>query len=140
MAETSTEGVCDNSYFIVLCMVVYPDPPVGMNWTILSVGMTKMYTDVLISWETPPSAATVVEIGWLNLVYEAQYRETGSATWNTVRTSDLRIELKVEIFYNILFFCKILFNCPEDTSINQSICESFIIITAYLWLSLEYCI
>lgn len=98
--------MCDILQFIVLCVVVYPDPPVGLNWTILSVGMTKMYTDVVISWETPPSAATIVEMGWLDFVYETQYRETGSVTWNTVRTNDQRKQLKVEMFRIFCSFAK----------------------------------
>ncbi|XP_048114828.1 growth hormone receptor b isoform X1 [Alosa alosa] len=90
--------------------IVYPDPPVGLNWTILSVGMTKMYTDVLISWEPPPSAAVTVEAGWLSLAYETQYREPGSATWNILdadtETKKYVYGLRTNTDYEIRVRCK----------------------------------
>ncbi|XP_062411241.1 growth hormone receptor b isoform X2 [Sardina pilchardus] len=90
--------------------IVYPDPPVGLNWTILSVGMTKMYTDVLISWEPPPSAAVSVEEGWLSLAYETHYREPGSATWNILdadtETKKYIYGLRTNTDYEIRLRCK----------------------------------
>lgn len=68
-------------FFIFL---VFPDPPVGLNWTLLSMGSTGLICDVVVSWDPPPSAAENVKIGWMLLVYETQYREKGSDQWNSV--------------------------------------------------------
>lgn len=68
-------------FFIFL---VFPDPPVGLNWTLLSMGSTGLICDVVVSWDPPPSAAESVKTGWMLLVYETQYREKGSDQWNSV--------------------------------------------------------
>lgn len=64
--------------------VVFPDPPVGLNWTLLSMGSTGLICDVVVSWDPPPSAAENVKTGWILLVYETQYREKGSDQWNSL--------------------------------------------------------
>ncbi|XP_051733718.1 growth hormone receptor b isoform X2 [Ctenopharyngodon idella] len=64
--------------------IVFPDPPVGLNWTLLSMGSTGLICDVVVSWDPPPSAAENVKIGWMLLVYETQYREKGSDQWNSL--------------------------------------------------------
>uniref|UniRef100_A0A8C2GHI4 Growth hormone receptor b n=2 Tax=Cyprinus carpio TaxID=7962 RepID=A0A8C2GHI4_CYPCA len=64
--------------------IVFPDPPVGLNWTLLSMGSTGLINDVVVSWDPPPSAAENVKTGWIQLVYETQYREKGSDHWNSL--------------------------------------------------------
>ncbi|XP_052393544.1 growth hormone receptor-like [Carassius gibelio] len=64
--------------------IVFPDPPVGLNWTLLKMGSTGLIYDVVVSWDPPPSAAENVKIGWILLVYETQYREKGSEQWNSL--------------------------------------------------------
>lgn len=70
-----------NNLFV---FVVFPDPPEALNWTLLSLGPTGLYCDVVVRWDTPPSAADSVKIGWLTLWYETQYRETGLEQWKSV--------------------------------------------------------
>ncbi|KTF82261.1 hypothetical protein cypCar_00035316 [Cyprinus carpio] len=64
--------------------IVFPDPPVGLNWTLLSMGSTGLIYDVVVSWVPPPSAAENMKTGWILLVYETQYREKGSDQWNSL--------------------------------------------------------
>ncbi|KAK2872632.1 hypothetical protein Q8A67_022529 [Cirrhinus molitorella] len=64
--------------------IVFPDPPVGLNWTLLSMGSDGLISDVVVSWDPPPSAVENVKIGWILLVYETQYREKGSDQWNSL--------------------------------------------------------
>ncbi|XP_051533552.1 growth hormone receptor-like [Myxocyprinus asiaticus] len=64
--------------------IVFPDPPVGLNWTLLSMSSSGLICDVVVSWEPPPSAAENVKTGWMLLVYETQYREKGSDQWNSL--------------------------------------------------------
>nr|XP_015223500.1 PREDICTED: growth hormone receptor isoform X2 [Lepisosteus oculatus] len=59
--------------------IVYPDPPIGLNWTLLNVSLTGQHFDILIRWESPPSAD--VKSGWMSLVYEAQYRVVNVSEW-----------------------------------------------------------
>ncbi|XP_058613209.1 growth hormone receptor b isoform X2 [Onychostoma macrolepis] len=64
--------------------IVFPDPPVGLNWTLLSMGSAGLICDVVVSWDPPPSAAENVNTGWILLVYQTQYREKGSDQWNSL--------------------------------------------------------
>ncbi|KAL4609211.1 growth hormone receptor-like isoform X2 [Arapaima gigas] len=62
--------------------IVYPEPPVGLNWTLLNVSRSNCYYDVLVHWEPPPSAD--VRTGWMNLEYEVHYCDGGSSHWRTL--------------------------------------------------------
>lgn len=64
--------------------LVFPDPPVGLNWTLLSMSTSGLICDVVASWDPPPSAAENVKTGWMSLVYETQYREKDSDKWISV--------------------------------------------------------
>lgn len=61
--------------------IVFPDPPVGLNWTVLSMSSSGAICDVVVSWNTHPSAVESVKTGWMSLVYETQYREKDSEQW-----------------------------------------------------------
>lgn len=69
---------------IFIIFSVFPDPPVGLNWTVLSMGSDGLIYDMVVSWDPPPSAAENLKTGWILLVYETQYREKGSDQWNSV--------------------------------------------------------
>uniref|UniRef100_UPI0037E916A6 growth hormone receptor b n=1 Tax=Semicossyphus pulcher TaxID=241346 RepID=UPI0037E916A6 len=62
--------------------IVQPDPPVGLNWTLLNVSVTGTYYDIMLSWKPPQSAD--VEMGWMTLQYEVQYRDVSSDQWEVV--------------------------------------------------------
>ncbi|XP_010890756.3 growth hormone receptor a [Esox lucius] len=59
--------------------IVHPDPPVGVNWTLLNVSQSGLRFDIMVSWERPPTAD--IPNGWLNLAYEVQYRMRNSSHW-----------------------------------------------------------
>lgn len=61
---------------------VHPDPPIRLNWTLLSVSRSGLHFDIIAHWEPPPSAD--VRAGWMTLVYEVHYRERNASQWNTV--------------------------------------------------------
>nr|BBB38614.1 growth hormone receptor b [Plectropomus leopardus] len=61
--------------------IVQPDPPFGVNWTLLNVSLTGTYYDIMLSWKPPQSAD--VRMGWMTLQYEVQYREVTSDLWET---------------------------------------------------------
>ncbi|XP_077456982.1 growth hormone receptor a [Stigmatopora argus] len=62
--------------------IVRPDPPVSLNWTCLNVSPSGLNFDVMVMWEPPPSAD--VSMGWMNIVYEVQYRERNSSNWEAL--------------------------------------------------------
>ncbi|XP_028318116.1 growth hormone receptor b isoform X2 [Gouania willdenowi] len=61
--------------------IVQPDPPTGLNWTLLNMSFTGFYFDVMLSWKPPESAD--VKMGWMTLEYEVQYRDVSSDHWET---------------------------------------------------------
>ncbi|XP_049572582.1 growth hormone receptor a isoform X2 [Syngnathus scovelli] len=62
--------------------IVRPDPPLALNWTCLNVSPSGLTYDVMVTWEPPPSAD--VKVGWMNIVYEVQYREKNSTNWEAL--------------------------------------------------------
>ncbi|KAM9841575.1 growth hormone receptor-like [Aulostomus maculatus] len=62
--------------------IVQPDPPFGLNWTVLNMSLTGNFYDVMLSWKPPQSAD--VEMGWMTLQYEVQYRSVNSDSWRVV--------------------------------------------------------
>ncbi|CAL8276424.1 unnamed protein product [Merluccius merluccius] len=65
--------------------IVQPDPPVGLNWTLLTVGLSGTHFDIKLSWEAPQTAD--VRTGWMTLQYEVQHRQGASAPWNTMQST-----------------------------------------------------
>lgn len=59
-----------------------PDPPLELNWTLLNQSVTSSYSDIMLSWKPPESAD--VEMGWLRLQYEVQYRSMEVGQWQQV--------------------------------------------------------
>ena len=49
----------------LLKCTVQPDPPVGLNWTLLNISLTEIHADILVKWEPPPN--TDVKMGWIIL-------------------------------------------------------------------------
>lgn len=82
-------GYDKNSHFVVL---VKPDPPYDLNWTLLNVSSTGTYFDIMLSWKPPQSAD--VETGWMTLQYEVQYREINSSRWEAVGVSEVLFQYK----------------------------------------------
>ncbi|MGH0179715.1 UNVERIFIED_CONTAM: hypothetical protein FKN15_014218 [Acipenser sinensis] len=87
---------------------VVPDPPVGLNWTLLNISQTGQHFDILIQWEPPPSAD--VKKGWISLVYEPQYRAINMSDWKPLEVERARYQsvygLKTGMEYEIRVRCK----------------------------------
>lgn len=62
---------------------VQPDPPIGLNWTLLNISLTGIHADIQVRWEPPPNAD--VQKGWIVLEYELQYKEVNESQWKMVR-------------------------------------------------------
>ncbi|KAK1893006.1 Growth hormone receptor [Dissostichus eleginoides] len=62
--------------------IVRPDPPISLNWTLLNVSPSGLSYDVMVNWESPPSAD--VKAGWMRIEYEIQYREKNSTEWEAL--------------------------------------------------------
>lgn len=67
----------------LLKCTVQPDPPVGLNWTLLNISLTEIHADILVKWEPPPN--TDVKMGWIILEYELHYKELNETQWKMVR-------------------------------------------------------
>ncbi|XP_023961405.1 growth hormone receptor isoform X1 [Chrysemys picta bellii] len=59
--------------------IVQPDPPVGLNWTLLNTSLTGIHADIQVRWDPPPSAD--VQKGWITLEYELQYKDVNETKW-----------------------------------------------------------
>lgn len=64
--------------------IVRPDPPVALNWSLLTTSPSGVSYDVEVNWESPPSAD--VRVGWMRIEYELQYRELNSTKWKVFQT------------------------------------------------------
>ncbi|KAJ8402011.1 hypothetical protein AAFF_G00372460 [Aldrovandia affinis] len=101
--------------------IVHPDPPVGLNWTLLNVSRSKLHFDAMVHWE-PPSSADV-ETGWMSLVYEVQYREKGAPRWHLLsweKSSRRSVYgLRTDTEYELRVRCKMpaFDNCGEFSEI-----------------------
>ncbi|KAM3600326.1 uncharacterized protein V6R79_021546 [Siganus canaliculatus] len=90
--------------------IVQPDPPVSLNWTMLNLSLTGTYYDIMLSWKPPQSAD--VEMGWMTLQYEIQYRDVSSDEWQVVelvRSSYRSIYgLQTNVNHEVRVRCKML--------------------------------
>ncbi|XP_023610822.1 growth hormone receptor-like, partial [Myotis lucifugus] len=75
---TNNGGTVDQKCFSVE-EIVQPDPPTGLNWTLLNTSLTGIHADIQVRWE-PPSNADVQK-GWIVLEYELQYKEINETQW-----------------------------------------------------------
>ncbi|KAG9354031.1 hypothetical protein JZ751_012155 [Albula glossodonta] len=106
--------------------IVHPDPPVGLNWTLLNVSRSRLHFDAMVSWRPPPSAD--VETGWMSLVYEVQYREKDKSTHRSVyglqtdTEYELRVRCKMPVFENFGEFSEsILLFIPQKPTKDSRI-------------------
>ncbi|XP_040012905.1 growth hormone receptor-like isoform X2 [Xiphias gladius] len=90
--------------------IVQPDPPVGLNWTLLNVSLTSTYYDIMLSWKPPQSAD--VEMGWMTLQYEVHYRDVNSDLWDAVdlvkSTHRSLYGLQTNVNHEVRVRCKML--------------------------------
>ncbi|XP_030874273.1 growth hormone receptor, partial [Leptonychotes weddellii] len=92
--------LCTNS--LSKC-TVQPDPPIGLNWTLLNISLTGIHADIQVRWEPPPNAD--VQKGWIVLEYELQYKEVNESQWKmmdpvlstSVPVYSLRLDKEYEV-------------------------------------------
>ncbi|XP_077398845.1 growth hormone receptor-like [Vanacampus margaritifer] len=88
--------------------IVQPDPPLGLNWTMLNVSVTGSFYDIMLSWKPPPSAD--VKMGWMTLQYEVQHRKVDSEHWymaELVKTTHRSLYgLQSNVNYEVRVRCK----------------------------------
>ncbi|XP_063113931.1 growth hormone receptor isoform X3 [Cavia porcellus] len=75
---TSNGGKVDEKCFYVE-EIVQPDPPTGLNWTLMNTSATAIYGDIQVRWKPPRSAD--VKKGWIMLDYELQIKQTNETQW-----------------------------------------------------------
>ncbi|KAM6156509.1 growth hormone receptor [Erethizon dorsatum] len=75
---TSNGGMVDQKCFSVE-EIVQPDPPTGLNWTVMNTSATAIYGDIQVRWQPPTSAD--VHKGWIMLEYELQFKQTNETQW-----------------------------------------------------------
>ncbi|XP_054878224.1 growth hormone receptor-like [Poeciliopsis prolifica] len=91
--------------------ILQPDPPFGLNWTLLNVSLTGSHFDAMLSWRPPATAD--VETGWIALQYDAQYRQAGAECWEQVdrpvkTTHRSLFGLETNVKYEVRVRCKML--------------------------------
>lgn len=99
---TDNGGTVDQKCFSVE-EIVQPDPPIGLNWTLLNISLTGIYADIQVRWEPPPNAD--VQKGWIVLEYELQYKEVNETQWKmmdpilstSVPVYSLRLDKEYEV-------------------------------------------
>ncbi|XP_019486070.1 PREDICTED: growth hormone receptor isoform X1 [Hipposideros armiger] len=99
---TSNGDIVDQKCFYVE-EIVQPDPPVGLNWTLLNISLTGIHADIQVRWEPPPNAD--VQKGWIALEYELQYKEINETQWRmmdpvsstSVPVYSLRLDKEYEV-------------------------------------------
>ncbi|KAB1281679.1 Growth hormone receptor [Camelus dromedarius] len=99
---TSNGGTVDQKCFSVE-EIVQPDPPIGLNWTLLNISLTGIHADIQVRWEPPPNAD--VQKGWIVLEYELQYKEVNETQWKmmdpvlstSVPVYSLRLDKEYEV-------------------------------------------
>ncbi|XP_061115815.1 growth hormone receptor a isoform X2 [Conger conger] len=87
--------------------IVHPDPPIRLNWTLLSVSRSGLHFDIIVHWAPPPSAD--VKGGWMTLVYEVHYRERNASKWTTLEQEGIQQSiygLQTGTEYEIRVRCK----------------------------------
>nr|XP_046230770.1 growth hormone receptor b [Scatophagus argus] len=111
----------DESHFHVQD-IVQPDPPVSLNWTLLNMSVTSTYYDIMLSWKPPQSAD--VEMGWMTLQYEVQYRDVSSNVWEVVdlvkSTHRSLYGLQINVNHEVRVRCK-MFGGKEYGEFSESI-------------------
>ncbi|XP_062372953.1 growth hormone receptor a [Sardina pilchardus] len=97
----------DQTHFSVQ-YIVKPDAPIHLNWTLLNVSRSGLHFDIMVHWQSPPSAGT--EVGWMTLVYQVQYRLVNASRWDTLdeesATHQTIYALQTDKTYEVRVRCK----------------------------------
>ncbi|XP_060236515.1 growth hormone receptor [Meriones unguiculatus] len=77
--KLTTNGILLDQKCFTVDEIVQPDPPVGLNWTLLNISLTRIHVDIQVRWRPPPSADVLK--GWITLDYDVQYKEVNETKW-----------------------------------------------------------
>ncbi|XP_026522243.1 coiled-coil domain-containing protein 152 [Notechis scutatus] len=153
------DQLCDEKEFRVEDIVI-PDPPVGLNWTVLNTSPSGVYTDVQVTWKPPPSAD--VQNGWIIPFYQLQYKDVNATKWHeldpkratevpvyslkTCQDYEIRVRAKgtpevygefSDVLY-VSFDSKGLVPCEEEFQIPWPLVMAFGILGLMVMLSLVF--
>uniref|UniRef100_H2U7S7 Growth hormone receptor b n=1 Tax=Takifugu rubripes TaxID=31033 RepID=H2U7S7_TAKRU len=108
--RSGDQSIIYDENIIDVADIVQPDPPQELTWTLLNQSVTSTYSDIMLSWKPPESAD--VEMGWLRLLYEVQYRNMDIEQWQVTdlvkSTSRTLYGLKSNVDYEVRVRCKTL--------------------------------
>ncbi|KAK3566125.1 hypothetical protein QTP86_026019 [Hemibagrus guttatus] len=79
-SATLTHNITYDQQCFTVENIVFPDPPVCLNWTLLNISRSGLNFDIMVRWAPPPSAE--VHTGWMSLKYEVHYRVQNSSHWD----------------------------------------------------------
>ncbi|XP_036434033.1 growth hormone receptor a [Colossoma macropomum] len=106
--RATTQNITYDEYCFTVENIVHPDPPVGLNWTLLNVSRSGLNFDILVRWAPPPSAD--VQTGWMSLKYEVQYRQRNAFHWDKLElesgTQQSIYGLQTDKEYEVRVHCK----------------------------------
>ncbi|KAG9270597.1 growth hormone receptor isoform X1 [Astyanax mexicanus] len=121
--RATSQNITYDEYCFTVENIVHPDPPVGLNWTLLNVSSSGINFDILVRWAPPPSAD--VQTGWMSLKYEVHYRVRNASHWDklelesgsqqsiyglqTDKEYEVRIRCKMSAFDNFGDFSESVF-------------------------------
>lgn len=108
----------------IFCPAVQPDPPVSLNWTLLNMSQTGTYYDIMLNWKPPQSAD--VEMGWMTLQYEVQYRDVNSDLWEAVSDLNLIYTFLSCCSFHLVFESCVFFATarPCEKHVSLTLCSS----------------
>ncbi|XP_072538703.1 growth hormone receptor a [Salminus brasiliensis] len=121
--RATAHNITYDEYCFTVENIVHPDPPVGLNWTLLNVSRSGLNFDILVRWAPPPSAD--VHTGWMSLRYEVHYRARNASHWDkldlesgtqqsiyglqTDKEYEVRVRCKMSAFANFGEFSESVF-------------------------------
>uniref|UniRef100_A0A8C2W1R5 Growth hormone receptor n=1 Tax=Chinchilla lanigera TaxID=34839 RepID=A0A8C2W1R5_CHILA len=79
---TNNGGMMDQKCFSI-DQIAQPDPPTGLNWTVINISATAIYGDVQVRWQPPTNAD--VKKGWIVLEYELQFKQINETQWKMIK-------------------------------------------------------
>ncbi|XP_013370436.1 PREDICTED: growth hormone receptor [Chinchilla lanigera] len=105
---TNNGGMMDQKCFSI-DQIAQPDPPTGLNWTVINISATAIYGDVQVRWQPPTNAD--VKKGWIVLEYELQFKQINETQWKMMglvkSTSVPLYSLKLDNEYEVRVRCRL---------------------------------
>lgn len=101
------ENTTLDEYCFTVEDIFQPDPPIGLNWTLLNHSVVGAYALLQVRWKPPASA---IRHDWIDLVYELQYKDVNKTEWNKldiVNATSVEVDfLRVDQEYEFRVRCR----------------------------------